>query len=92
MSPHDARSEECHGALQAHLGEPPNNIERRDPTGRREGAIFMISVPDPPSSICHGHGPWLITSRNEGQVPDEVRLKRARGIQAADLVSAPEHA
>ena len=69
-------------ALGAHHG-----IEVRDPTSDVRLVSFALSVPDrvfiDPETRTDR---WLIREAMRGRLPDEVRLNRRRGRQAADLV------
>jgi asparagine synthase (glutamine-hydrolysing) len=73
------------GAVQAQLGAA-NGLDVRDPTADARLLAFVIAVPDnifiDPAT---GMDRWLIRAAMQGRTPDEVRLNRARGQQAADL-------
>jgi asparagine synthase (glutamine-hydrolysing) len=74
------------GALHAQMGAA-HGLEIRDPTGDARVLEFTLSVPDrifmdPETGLDR----WLIRQAMKGRVPDEVRLNRRRGRQAADLV------
>jgi asparagine synthase (glutamine-hydrolysing) len=62
-------------------------ISVRDPTADARVLQFAFSVPDhifiDPAT---GMDRWLIREAMKGRLPDEVRLNRRRGRQAADLV------
>jgi len=62
-------------------------LDVRDPSSDVRLLEFIFSVPDnvfiDPQS---GMDRWLIRTAMEGQLPDEVRLNRQRGIQAGDLI------
>ncbi|MBF0545100.1 MAG: asparagine synthetase B [Candidatus Riflebacteria bacterium] len=62
-------------------------LEVRDPTADVRVLAFTLSVPDhvfiDPRTGLHR---WLIREAMKGYVPDEVRLNRKRGRQAADLI------
>ena len=74
------------GALNAELGKA-FGLEILDPTADVRVLEFTFSIPDrifmEPGS---GLDRWLIRAAMQGQLPDEVRLNRRRGRQAADLV------
>ena len=74
------------GALYAELGMS-YGLEILDPTADVRLLEFTFSVPDrifiEPAS---GLDRWLIRSAMQDLLPDEVRLNRHRGRQAADLV------
>lgn len=61
-------------------------LELRDPTADARVLEFVLAVPDrifiDPQS---GMDRWLIREAMRGRLPDEVRLNRRRGLQAADL-------
>ncbi len=62
-------------------------LDVRDPSSDVRLLEFIFSVPDdvfidPYSDLDR----WLIRAAMEGQLPDEVRLNRRRGIQAGDLI------
>jgi asparagine synthase (glutamine-hydrolysing) len=69
-------------AMAARHGPPA-----RDPTTDVRVVEFTLSVPDrifiDPRT---GTDRWLIREAMRGRLPDEVRLNRARGLQASDLV------
>ncbi len=70
------------GVLGAHYG-----LQVWDPTSDARLVSFSLSVPDrvfiDPRT---GMDRWLIREAMRGRLPDEVRLNRRRGGQAADLV------
>ncbi len=74
------------GALIAEMGEA-YGLDVRDPTADVRVLAFTFSVPDhifmDPTT---GLDRWLIRKAMEGRLPDEVRLNRLHGRQAADLV------
>lgn len=74
------------GAFYAELGAA-FGLDVRDPTADARVLAFTYSVPDhvfidPRSGLDR----WLIREAMKGRLPDEVRLNRNRGRQAADLV------
>lgn len=74
------------GAYDAELGAA-HGLEIRDPTIDARVLAFACSVPDhifidPKTGLDR----WLIRETMKGRLPDEVRLNRKRGRQAADLV------
>jgi asparagine synthase (glutamine-hydrolysing) len=83
------------GATWADLGSA-FGLSVRDPTGDPRVIEFTLSVPDrvfidPDTGLDR----WLAREAMKGRLPDEVRLNRRRGLQAADLVprlraTAPE--
>lgn len=62
-------------------------LDVRDPTADARLLAFCLSVPDAvfidPQT---GMDRWLIREAMQGRLPDEVRMNRKRGRQAADLV------
>jgi asparagine synthase (glutamine-hydrolysing) len=70
------------GVLGAHYG-----LQIWDPTSDARLVSFSLSVPDwvfiDPRT---GMDRWLIREAMRGRLPDEVRLNRRKGKQAADLV------
>ncbi len=74
------------GALHAEMGAAMG-IEVRDPTADARVIEFTYSVPDhifmDPET---GQTRWLIREAMKGRLPDEVRLNRRFGRQAADRV------
>lgn len=62
-------------------------LDVRDPTADARLLAFCLSVPDhifiDPKT---GMDRWLIREAMQGRLPDEVRMNRKRGRQAADLV------
>jgi asparagine synthase (glutamine-hydrolysing) len=89
------REKRCHilmpgralgGALHAQIGAA-HDLEVRDPTGDARLLEFTLSVPDhifmdPETGLDR----WLIRQAMQHRLPDQVRLNRRRGRQAADLV------
>jgi asparagine synthase (glutamine-hydrolysing) len=74
------------GARHALMGAA-HGVEIRDPTGDARVLAFTLSVPDHIFIDADGGWDrWLVRAAMEGRVPDEVRLCRRRGLQAADLV------
>jgi asparagine synthase (glutamine-hydrolysing) len=74
------------GAFRAALGAT-HQLDFRDPTADVRLISYMLSVPDE-VFIDPGTGTdrWLIREAMRGRLPDEVRLNRRVGVQAADLV------
>lgn len=74
------------GALHAEMGAAAG-LEIRDPTADARVLAFTYSVPDRifinPES---GQDRWLIREAMKGRLPEEVRLNRRFGRQAADRV------
>ena len=74
------------GAIGAALGAS-NQVEMRDPTGDVRLISYMLAVPDAvfidPRT---GTDRWVIREAMRGILPDEVRLNRRLGVQAADVV------
>jgi asparagine synthase (glutamine-hydrolysing) len=73
-------------ALFAEMGVA-EGLVIRDPTGDPQLVAFCLSVPDrifmdPETGLDR----WLIREAMKGLLPDEVRLNRQRGFQAADLL------
>jgi len=60
-------------------------LEVRDPTVDKRVLAYTLAVPDPVFSGSNGLDRWLIREAMAGLLPDEVRLNRRRGWQAADL-------
>jgi asparagine synthase (glutamine-hydrolysing) len=74
------------GAVYAELGAA-YGLEFRDPTADVRVIEFALSVPDEIFIDPHsGINRWLIREAMKGRMPDEVRLNRRRGRQAADLL------
>lgn len=64
-----------------------HGLQMRDPTADARVLAFTLSVPDrifmdPKTGVNR----WLIREAMKGRLPDEVRLNRKMGVQAADLV------
>ena len=74
------------GSIQAELAAA-FGLQVRDPTADARLLAFTFSVPDhifiDPKT---GMDRWLIRETMKGRLPEEVRLNRNRGRQAADLV------
>ncbi len=74
------------GAIGAALGAS-HQLEMRDPTGDVRLLTYMLSVPDEvfidPRT---GTDRWVVREAMRGRLPDEVRLNRRLGVQAADVV------
>jgi asparagine synthase (glutamine-hydrolysing) len=69
--------------LGAHFG-----VDIRDPTADIRVIAFTLSVPDAVFRDRHdGSDRWLIREAMRGCLPDQVRLNRRKGRQAADLVT-----
>jgi asparagine synthase (glutamine-hydrolysing) len=69
--------------LSAYFG-----LDVRDPTGDLDVLQFTLSVPDRIFRAPHDGGSrWLIREAMRGLVPDQIRLNRRKGLQAADLVA-----
>ncbi len=63
-------------------------IDSRDPTADARVLAFTMSVPDGIfRSPEDGSSKWLIREAMRGRVPEQVRLNRRKGLQAADLVN-----
>lgn len=60
-------------------------LEVRDPTLDKRVLAYTLAIPDPVFAGSNGLGRWLIREAMAGLLPDEVRLNRRRGRQAADL-------
>lgn len=60
-------------------------MEVRDATFDKRVMEFTLSVPDREYIGPQGEDRWLIRQAMQGLLPDEVRLNRRRGRQAADL-------
>jgi len=74
------------GALHAQMGAA-YGLDVRDPTADPRVLAFTFSVPDaifidPEAGVNR----WLIREAMRDRLPDEVRLNRRLGLQAADLV------
>jgi asparagine synthase (glutamine-hydrolysing) len=70
-------------------------LDVRDPTLDTRVMELTLSIPDHVFNGRDGSDRWLIRAAMQGLMPDEVRLSRRRGRQAADLGnrlldSAPE--
>ncbi len=74
------------GCMQAEIAAS-YGLEVLDPTADVRVLTFTFSVPDrifiDPET---GMDRWLIRAAMKGRLPDEVRLNRQRGRQAADIV------
>jgi asparagine synthase (glutamine-hydrolysing) len=74
------------GATYAELGAA-YGLEVRDPTADVRVLQFALSVPDAifidPQTATNR---WLVRETMKGRLPEEIRLNRRRGRQAADLV------
>jgi asparagine synthase (glutamine-hydrolysing) len=75
-----------HGSLHAEM-LAAEGIEVRDPTADARLLAFTFSIPDhiymDPKT---GQDRWLIREAMRGRLPEEVRLNRSFGFQAADRV------
>jgi asparagine synthase (glutamine-hydrolysing) len=60
-------------------------LEVRDPTFDKRVMEFTLAIPDREFRGPDGYDRWIIRAAMKGLVPDEVRLNRRRGRQAADL-------
>ncbi len=64
-----------------------NHVDIRDPTADARVLEYSFSVPDRIFVDSQsGLDRWLIREAMAGTLPDDVRLNRQRGLQAADLV------
>jgi asparagine synthase (glutamine-hydrolysing) len=67
-------------------------IDVRDPTADARVLALTLSVPEEIfRNPDDGSGRWLIREAMRDRVPDQVRLNRRRGLQAADLVARLRH-
>jgi asparagine synthase (glutamine-hydrolysing) len=75
------------GSLQANLAAE-YGIDLRDPTADVRVLEYMYSIPDHifinPKTAQYR---WIIRESMKGRMPEEVRLNRKFGVQAADLVT-----
>ncbi len=72
------------GSIWAENGAA-HGLEVLDATFDKRVLEFSLSVPDREYLGPDGHDRWLLRAAMEGLMPDEVRLNRRRGRQAADL-------
>ena len=72
------------GSIWAENGAA-HGLDVRDATFDKRVMEFTVSVPDREYAGPGEMERWLIRSAMEGLMPDEVRLSRRRGRQAADL-------
>jgi asparagine synthase (glutamine-hydrolysing) len=74
-------------ALFAEMGAAAG-LDIRDPTGDARLLALCLSIPDR-IFIEPGTGldRWVIREAMKGRLPDEVRLNRRRGMQAADVTA-----
>ena len=72
------------GALWAEVGAA-HNMDVRDPTLDRRVMTYAFSIPDPVFGDGQGADRRLIRAAMTSLLPDEVRLNRRRGRQAADI-------
>jgi asparagine synthase (glutamine-hydrolysing) len=62
-------------------------LDIRDPTADLDVLQFTLSIPDHIFRAPEDGSPrWLIREATRGPVPDQIRLNRRKGLQAADLV------
>ena len=62
-----------------------HGLDIRDPTFDKRVLEFVMAVPDGEYVGPDGYNRWLIRAAMEGILPDDVRLNRKHGFQAADL-------
>jgi asparagine synthase (glutamine-hydrolysing) len=62
-----------------------HDLDIRDPTYDKRVMEFAISIPDHEYTGAGGMDRWIIRAAMRGMMPDEVRLNRRMGMQAADL-------
>lgn len=62
-----------------------HGMEVRDPTFDKRVMEFTLSIPDREFAGPDGYDRWIIRAAMKGIMPDDVRLNRRRGRQAADL-------
>jgi len=60
-------------------------LEVRDPTLDKRVLAYTLAIPDTVFIGPNGQRRWLIREAMAELLPDEVRLNRRRGLQAADL-------
>ena len=72
------------GCIYAENGAA-HGLEIRDPTLDRRVTEFTLSIPDREFTGPDGSDRWIMRSVMQDIMPDEVRLNRRRGRQAADL-------
>ena len=82
------------GSIWAENGAA-HGLDVRDPTFDKRVLEFVIATPDREYVGPPGYNRWLIRLAMQGLLPDDVRLNRRHGFQAADLchrliASAPE--
>jgi asparagine synthase (glutamine-hydrolysing) len=74
------------GAAEAEMGAAAG-LEIRDPTADVRVLAFCFSIPDTVfMDSATGLDRWLIREAMKGRLPENVRMNRRRGRQAADLV------
>jgi len=61
-------------------------IETRDPTADLRVVEFCLAIPST-QSFRDGYSRALVRRAMKGYLPDQVRLRRTRGVQSADWVS-----
>jgi len=71
------------GAIWLEMGSA-SGLEARDPTQDRRVIELCLSIPND-QFRGGGENRWLIRRAMQGYLPDEVRLNRRIGLQAADL-------
>jgi asparagine synthase (glutamine-hydrolysing) len=75
------------GTVTAELGAR-FGVDVRDPTADIRVLAFTLSVPDAVFINAHdGSRRWLVREAMRNRLPDQVRLNRRQGLQAADLVT-----
>jgi asparagine synthase (glutamine-hydrolysing) len=62
-----------------------HGMEIRDPTFDKRVMECTISIPDHEFMGPDGYDRWIMRAAMQGLMPDDVRLNRRRGRQAADL-------
>jgi asparagine synthase (glutamine-hydrolysing) len=72
------------GSIWAETGAA-HGLDVRDPTFDTHVMELTLAIPDSVFVGADGSGRWLIRAAMQDLVPDEVRLSRRRGRQAADL-------
>ncbi len=72
------------GSIWAENGAA-HGLHVRDATFDKRVMEFALSIPDDEFSGPEGYDRWPMRAAMEGLMPDEVRLNRRRGRQAADV-------
>jgi asparagine synthase (glutamine-hydrolysing) len=72
------------GSIWAENGAA-HSLDIRDATFDKRVLEFVIAVPDREYVGPEGYNRWLIRLTMQGLLPDDVRLNRRHGFQAADL-------